>query len=747
MGIRRITVWAIAMFMVLGAVWPAGAQSAGAQTAPDTPPSDHASAPASASASTGSSETASVPVPDTASDGAADPGSEPAAPQSPLPRGSTQPRGSEKPFELVSDVPETMRARADSVRNSLRDTADRLFTPEPLGFSFSSFGRLYSDLLRLPALIPRLPALLARKARVLGFMGSILVILLLAGLTYSVTGRKKVLARLESVLLPLNRHVPKNLRIYLTLILRLLATLLVPLGFLAAYYLIRAFTGVDEAWFLLIGRLITIWATGAGVLLVIRALFHERMLPLPAQYAGTIHRVLRWITLYILLTTVIFYAAEAFQLNPEYLAMLKVILSLTIVLASLLLIARKKEILSLLPELPYTVYNVFRRVLTRIYTPAMIGTFITGVLWSFGYRELCWFIWTKTWAVAVVIVITGLGYHGLNTLLERWRKTLDDHHETALYFYKGLHSILVFSTTLILIYAVLSLLGIYEPLKRLISFPIMYAGEIPISLWSFIRAGLIIWVFSLLSRIVRGYLDYKVFPLLGVEEGLAYSINTFIAYLLIISGALFALYTIGLDLRVLMVFAGAIGIGIGLGLQNMAANIISGITLIFGQKIRKGDWIQTGDTLGYVKEVSMRVTRVVTRDSIEYLIPNSFLTANTIVNYTLTDPLIRIHIPVGVSYAADPETVRRIVLEAAVNNPSVSRIRKPDVWFTEYGDSAIVFSLLVWIDVRKVPRQAVQSELYFSIFKALAREGIEIPFPQRDIHIRTDQTRNPPETS
>ncbi|HPQ42441.1 MAG TPA: mechanosensitive ion channel, partial [bacterium] len=446
------------------------------------------------------------------------------------------------------------------------------------------------------------------------------------------------------------RHVPENLQSMVRLVLKLLATLLVPLGFLAAYALVRAFTGIEDAWFLLIGRLIAIWAVGAGVLQLIRELFLHRMLPLPEQYAGTIHRVLRWIILYVLLTRVIFYAAEAFQLNPEYLAMLKVILTLTIVLASLLLIARKKEILSLLPDLPYRVYNIFRNALTRLYTPAMIGTFITGVLWSFGYRDLCRFIWIKTWAVAAVIVAVGLGYHGLNTLLMRRRIKITDDQEAARYFYDGLHSILVFSTTVILAYAVLSLLGFYDPLKRLISFPIMYAGEIPISMWSFVRAALIIWIFSLVSRIIRGYLDYKVFPALGVEEGLAYSINTFIGYLLIISGALFAMYTIGLDLRVLMVFAGAIGIGIGFGLQNMAANIISGFTLIFGQKIRKGDWIQAGDTLGYVKEVSMRVTRVVTRDSIEYLIPNSFLTSNTIVNYTLTDPLIRIHIPVGVSY-------------------------------------------------------------------------------------------------
>jgi len=135
--------------------------------------------------------------------------------------------------------------------------------------------------------------------------------------------------------------------------------------------------------------------------------------------------------------------------------------------------------------------------------------------------------------------------------------------------------------------------------------------------------------------------------------------------------------------------------------------------------------------------VGLRATKVRTRDNIEYLIPNAELTATTIVNYSLSDPLIRIHVPVGVSYSSNPHEVEAILLKAAAENGKTDKRKKPEVWFAEYGDSSLNFDLLVWIDVRKVTENRVRSELYFTIFEALAEAGIEIPFPQRDLHIRS----------
>jgi len=141
--------------------------------------------------------------------------------------------------------------------------------------------------------------------------------------------------------------------------------------------------------------------------------------------------------------------------------------------------------------------------------------------------------------------------------------------------------------------------------------------------------------------------------------------------------------------------------------------------------------------VGKVQEVTLRATKVATRDNIEYLIPNAELTSSTIVNYTLTEPLIRLHLPVGVSYNADPRQVEQILLKAAEENPNISKEKQSKVWFAEYGDSSINFELLTWIDIHHIGRGEIRSQLYFAIFQALAEANIEIPFPQRDLHVRS----------
>ncbi len=251
------------------------------------------------------------------------------------------------------------------------------------------------------------------------------------------------------------------------------------------------------------------------------------------------------------------------------------------------------------------------------------------------------------------------------------------------------------------------------------------------------KAIVIIISFYFVALILQSYMDYKVYPMLGVDHGLGFVINTTFKYLIIAVALFIALNVIGIDLKVLLVFAGAIGIGIGLGLQSIAANVISGFAIIFGRKIRRGDWIEVDGRLGQVSDIYLRATKMKSRDDIEYLVPNSNLISNTIVNYSFSSPLVRIHLPVGVSYKSNPEAVREILMEVADANALVSKGRKPLVRFTEYADSSLNFELLVWINVRKVPKEDAMSSLYFTIFEEFKKHGIEIPFPQRDIHVKT----------
>jgi small-conductance mechanosensitive channel len=328
-------------------------------------------------------------------------------------------------------------------------------------------------------------------------------------------------------------------------------------------------------------------------------------------------------------------------------------------------------------------------------------------------------------------------YSTLARFLKTWFQRLDRTDEKARMFVSTLRSILKYATVVATLIIVLNMLGLLNPLQRIMSFPIFRLADTTVTFWLIVMAILILLAIVYVSRLIQSYFDYKLYPSFGVDPGLGYALNTIFKYIALGIGFLVALNILGINLRFFLVFAGAIGIGVGLGLQNMAANVISGFTIIFGGKIRKGDWVEVETMMGEVTDIYLRATKVRTRDHIEYLVPNSNIISKTMVNYSLSSPLIRIELPVGVSYNADPRQVEKILLATAENEPLVDRTHRPDVRFVEYADNSINFELLVWIDVRQTPRRRVRSNLYFDIFEELAKAGIEIPFPQRDVHVRS----------
>jgi small-conductance mechanosensitive channel len=362
---------------------------------------------------------------------------------------------------------------------------------------------------------------------------------------------------------------------------------------------------------------------------------------------------------------------------------------------------------------------------------------LLSLLWCVGFKQLGEVLLGKIWAAVGVYLLIMLIYHVLHGGLQKWQAKMDPTNEAAQFLARSLKALLLYTTIAASVIIILELLGLMIPFQRLLSFPVLKLGETQVTLWIILKAAFILTAFIYASRLMQACLDYKIYPSIGVDPGLGHALNTFFKYLTLSIGFLIALKIVGLDLRFLLVFAGAAGIGIGLGLQSMAANVFSGFSIIFGRKIRKGDWIEVGDTLGVVTDIFLRATNVRDRDNIEYLIPNSNLISSTIVNYSLASPMIRIELPVGVSYAADPQKVQDILLAAAEQESMVAKFRKPEVRFTAYGDNSINFELLIWIDVRRTARRAVRSALYFAIFEELKKAGIEIPFPQRDIHIRS----------
>lgn len=224
--------------------------------------------------------------------------------------------------------------------------------------------------------------------------------------------------------------------------------------------------------------------------------------------------------------------------------------------------------------------------------------------------------------------------------------------------------------------------------------------------------------------------------------GLLYVLEKLASYGLIVVGAFVALSAAGLNLSSLAVFAGAIGIGVGLGLQGVVKEFVSGLFLIFDRMLSVGDYVELeGDTRGVIAEIGPRATRIRNNDNINILVPNSRLIEGRVINWTLKGDTRRIHIPFSVAYGARRSEVREAVLAAARASPFTlpeTETRKSQVWLVGFGESGLDFELLVWPTREAVKRPAAMHAAYtWAIADALDGAGIEIPFPQTDLRIRS----------
>ncbi len=643
----------------------------------------------------------------------------------------------EAPVVFPADAADSMSREASRVTEDLGHQARSLFVHTPLGWDWDTLAYLSRQTLRLPAKLPELLTHLLEQSRILGFAGSVIMVIFLAAVIYSLLGQKRVLQAVEEGVSPVSRRLPEEFVQYFHLILRSFAAALIPLLLLGLYSLVKGFIVYDAPWFLLIGRLLLLWSVGALFLSLVRGVVALSIVTVSDDMGELLVRRVRRAALLILIGIAAFWSAEAIIVRPDVIHFFRFVLYLTIVFVLLIFFLRKTFILSFLPELPYNSYQSFLRGLHRFYYPVMIVTFFTGILWCLGFRRFSTVLWTKTWAVAGVFIGFSLVYHVVIKQVQKLADRAGQENEEARYFFKSLKALVLYVTLIVTSLVIMDLLGILDPLHRVLSFQLIKIGSAPLSLWILLKAALILLVFVFLSRFLCAYLDYRVYPRLAVEPGLGYAINTFLKYFFMLVGALASLQIVGFDLRALLVFAGAMGIGLGFALQSVASNMISGFAIIFGGKIRKGDWIEIGGTLGVVTDIYLRATKLRNRDNIEYLIPNADLMSSTIVNYSLSSPMIRISVPFGVSYAADPNEAGRIAVAVAENEPRAMGYRHPEIRFVGYGDSSIDFELLVWIDVRKTARRLIRSNLYFALFDALKQAGIEIPFPQRDLHLRS----------
>jgi small-conductance mechanosensitive channel len=247
-------------------------------------------------------------------------------------------------------------------------------------------------------------------------------------------------------------------------------------------------------------------------------------------------------------------------------------------------------------------------------------------------------------------------------------------------------------------------------------------------------ALVLLWIMALwMARLIENRINRAGY----INPSMQVALIKLSKFILLLVAFLLALNMVGIDLTALAVFGGAVGVGLGFGLQRIASNFISGFIVLFDRSIRPGDVITIDDKFGWVQELHARYIVVMDRDGVERLIPNENLITNEVINWSYTDHNVRLKIPVSISYADDPEQALALLMEAAKANSRVLAEPAPATRLMAFGDNGIELELRVWIQDPQAGLANVRSDINLAIWRAFKAAGITIPYPQRDLHIRS----------
>src|SRR5690554_5094934 len=277
---------------------------------------------------------------------------------------------------------------------------------------------------------------------------------------------------------------------------------------------------------------------------------------------------------------------------------------------------------------------------------------------------------------------------------------------------------------------------IFFEIKELLDIPIAKIGESELTLWTLTYFIVLISLLFYITGKLRKWIIFKLLSKSKIDLGIRAAVGAIIRYLILVIGFIVVLQTAGIDLSTLTILAGALGIGIGFGLQNITNNLVSGIVILFERPIKVGDRIEVGDISGDVIKISMRATTILTNDNISIIVPNSEFISSRVINWSHIDKNIRLNYPVKASYKENPETIKKLLLEVADENEGVLKNPKPDVLFSNFGESYMEFILRIWTREYINRPGVLKSQLYYAIFKKFRENNIEIPYPHRDIVIQ-----------
>jgi small-conductance mechanosensitive channel len=282
----------------------------------------------------------------------------------------------------------------------------------------------------------------------------------------------------------------------------------------------------------------------------------------------------------------------------------------------------------------------------------------------------------------------------------------------------------------------------WESLKGLLTVSLFEINETPVTALGLLRVVMILviawWVSKLLRSAINRFSQRRV----GVGKSSFYTLGRMAHYVILLIGFIVGLSSIGIDFTKFALFASALGVGIGFGLQTLISNFVAGLIILFEKSLNVGDYVELeSGVTGEVREINIRSTLITTNDNVDMLIPNSEFVGGRVINWTLREAYRRTRVPFGVAYGSDKDLVKMAALEAAAEvsyTLTGHRGRAPRVWLVGFGDSSLNFELVVWLTQDAVKRPgAVNAAYLWAIESALAKYGIEIPFPQRDLHLRS----------
>ncbi len=289
----------------------------------------------------------------------------------------------------------------------------------------------------------------------------------------------------------------------------------------------------------------------------------------------------------------------------------------------------------------------------------------------------------------------------------------------------------------------LNLLGWFETVVNLLETLQLTLGKAKISAFGVLTGVFVLvvmlWVVQLASRLI----DNRIKAIDSLSSSIKVLIGKVTKIALIAAAFLIAVDSMGLDLTVLTVLGGGLGVGIGFGMQKVISNLVSGFILLTDKSIKPGDVIEIGNTYGWINNLSARYVSIITRDGTEHLIPNENLVTQTVINWSFTHNLVRLRIPIGISYDADVDKARELILQAAHSVERVLQDPCPMCHLVEFGDSSINLENRVWIKDPSNGVTNIKSAILLKVWQLFKENNIQIPYPQRDLHIKTVEGANP----